>query len=98
MSACGTQQTCRNYGGMSAFGESGHRPAAVHDHDSGGRRGVMRELQQGRNFRRRNGLAEQVALPFRASILLETCQLLGIFHTFGGCRQAKSSSKSEDGA
>jgi|NGEPerStandDraft_6_1074524.scaffolds.fasta_scaffold34255_2 hypothetical protein len=40
---------------------------------SSGSRGVGSKLQQSQNFRRRNSFTEQVALPFRAPILLERC-------------------------
>src|ERR1700676_3177742 len=56
------------------------------------------KLQQSRNFRRVDSLAEQVALPLRASVFLETGRLLGILDAFGDCRQAEPASKSKDGA
>src|ERR1700730_389572 len=55
-------------------------------------------IKQGRNFGRRDGLTEQVALRLCASIGLETCQLLSVLDAFGCRRQTESLCKSEDGA
>ncbi len=57
-----------------------------------------RAIKQGGDIGRRDGLAEQVALPLCASIGLETCQLPGVFDALGRRRQAKSLCKAEDRA
>src|SRR5450755_3011645 len=68
------------------------------DSSSGSGRVTGHTVQQGRNIGRREGFAEQISLPFIASIGFQICQLLGVFDTFGGSRQAKCLCKAEDSA
>ena len=68
------------------------------DSDSGCCRGVGRAVQKDGDLGRGDGLAEQVSLPFGASIGFQICQLPGVFDAFGGRRQAESCCETKDGA
>lgn len=68
------------------------------DSNSGSGRGIRHAVQKSRDVGRRDGFAEQVSLPFRASIGFQICQLPGVFHAFSSSRQAKSFCEAEDGA
>src|SRR5665213_633975 len=81
--------------------QNGHsRPAIVliFSADSGGNRAEGQTVQKGRDIRRRDGLAEQIALTFGAAVGLEICQLPGVLDAFGGGGQTKSFCKAEDRA
>jgi len=45
-------------------------------------------VQKGRDIGRSDCFAEQVSLPFGASIGFQICQLPGVFDAFGGSLQA----------
>src|ERR1700733_14763129 len=75
---------------------NGHALVALVASGSGGVE--ERAIQQSGNFSRRDGLAEQVALPLRTSVGLETCELGCVFDALGRGRQAQSLRQSEDGA
>jgi len=56
------------------------------------------QFRKGRDIGRSDGFAEQVSLPFGASVGFQICQLPGVFDAFGGSLQAKSFCETEDGA